>query len=339
MFAAYTKLQNAQKVKEFLTKKNNLHPDYLPVKDFGFIYFPMAKRMNVPSAKVVMPKLSFPSRQRTISAEEILHKKLTAKQLQILPQSQEIVGSILILEIPPELEKKEKIIAQAYLQQHKNITTVVKKMQVHSGTFRTRKVKIIAGKKSKETIHQENGVRMKVNMEQMYFTSRLANERLRIANQVKKKENVLVMFSGAAPYPLVIAKNSPASSVVGIELNPAAHRAALDNVLLNKLEAKVKVLEGDVFHLMPKLKTKFNRIVMPLPKTGEDFLGLALAKTKSGSIIHLYSFLREEDLDTEARKIKAACSQWKKPVTILRTIKCGQFSPGTWRVCFDLKVK
>ena len=336
MFAAYTGLKNAQKVKEFLVKKKNLHQDFIPVKVFDFIYFPMDKKMKVPNAKTVLPKFSFPARQKVVNAEELLQKKLTHKQLKLLPRTKEIVGDILILEIPEALQKKEKLIAEAYLEQHNNIKTVVKKLKIHSGTYRTRKVKILAGKRSKETLHHENGVRMKVHLENMYFSARLGNERLRVAKQVKKNEDVLVMFSGAAPYPLVIAKHAPVSSIYAIEMNPLAHLSALNNVSLNKLDSKIKVLEGDVLHLMPKMRKKFDRIVLPLPKTGDDYLGLALKKAKKGAFIHLYTFLREEDIEQEAKKIKELSNN---SVKVLRKVKCGQFSPGMFRVCFDLKVK
>jgi len=77
---------------------------------------------------------------------------------------------------------------------------------------------------------------------------------------------------------------------------------------------------------------------MPLPKTGEQFLGLALKKVKKNGFIHLYDFLSEEEFTAAAKKIKDICKQNKKKCRILRKVKCGQFSPGVFRVCFDLKV-
>jgi tRNA (guanine37-N1)-methyltransferase len=64
----------------------------------------------------------------------------------------------------------------------------------------------LAGKNTKEAVHGENGVQMKVNLEQTYFSAKSAHERLRIAQLVKPGEEILVMFSGVAPYPLVLAK-------------------------------------------------------------------------------------------------------------------------------------
>lgn len=338
MFAAYTSLQKAQQVKQFLLEKKVLHADFLPVKEMGFIYFPMSKKTAVPKAQVVSPKFSFPIREKVVTIEQLLAEKLTAKELKLLPKSQEIIGSILILEIPRELYKKEKFIAQTFLGRHNNVQTVLRKDEAHTGLFRTRKLHFIVGKKTTETIHLESGVRLKLNVEQMYFSARSGNERLRVAKLVQKGEDVLVMFSGAAPYPLVIAKHSPARKVYGVEINPLAHRSAVENVVLNKLESKVVLMMGDACEVVPKLKKRFDRIVMPLPKTGEEFLETALRAAKKGATIHYYSFLREQDIDAEAKRIAVVCKNAGHSVRVLRKVKCGQFSPRTFRTCFDLKV-
>jgi len=338
MLAAYTELKYAQKVKEFLVKKNLVHQGYNPVKELDHIFFPMVKKVVVPNAKVVNTKFAFPERQKPVTVDDLLKGKLTAKEMELLPRTQELVGEIMILEIPEELKKKDKLIAEAYLKANKQISTVVKKSDVHSGQYRTRKVTILAGKKTKETIHHENGIELKLHLERTYFSARSGSERLRIASLVKPGELVLVMFSGAAPYPLVIAKNSEARHVYGIELNPEAHQYALENVQLNNLQDRVTILHGDVKRKIPPLKQKFDRIAMPLPKTGEQFLDLALLKAKKGATIHLYSFLDESEIDAYAKKVKEICKQLGRPVKVLDKVKCGQFSPGTFRVCLDLKV-
>jgi tRNA (guanine37-N1)-methyltransferase len=338
MLAAYTKLQNAQKVKKFLLKNNLLNPDYLPVKEIGIIYFPITKKIKVPNAKVVNTKFKFPQREKPVTVNELLKSKLTKKELSLLPKSQEVVGTIMVIGIPDELKKKEKIIAEAYLKTNKHITTVVKKDRIHSGVYRTRTVKILAGKRSKETIHQENKVKIKLHLEKTYFSARSANERLRLAKQVKKGEQVLVMFSGAAPFPLVLARNSEAKKIYGIEINPLAHQYARENLELNNLKDKIVLYSGNVTTILPKMKRKFDRIAMPLPKTGEEFLGLVLRNSKPGTIIHLYDFLNERDFNKQAKNIKHLCEQEKHKVKILRKVKCGQFSPKVFRVCFDLKV-
>ncbi len=336
MLAAFTELKYAQKVKRFLQSKKILQFSYNPIKELNHIYFPIinTKIKKIPQAKIVNTKFTFTKRERTLDTKTLLRGKLNTNEMELLPRAQEIIGSIMILEIPDKLKSKEKIIAEAFLNSNKNIKTVVKKDKIHSGTFRTRKVKILAGIKTKQTTHHENGVALKVHLENAYYSSRTANERLRIAKQVKPGEKILVMFSGICPLSLVIARNSQPKKIVSVELNPLAHQLALQNVDLNKMQDKIVVLEGNVNRIIPSLRQKFDRILLPLPKTGELFFPLALKKSKSGTIIHLYAFLQENEIN----KFKQNIRRVSPSIRFLKTVKCGQFSPSVYRICFDIKV-
>ena len=339
MFAAVTELKQAQKVKKFIIGNDLFNYGYLPVKELGFIYFPLVKKVAVPGAKVSQVNFKFPKKESALTVEKMLEGKLTKKQLQSIPRTQEVIGKIMLLEVPESLVKKEKLIAQAYLQLNKNIETVVKKNEMHTGVCRLRKVKILAGRRTKETIHLENGVKIKLHLEKTYFSARLANERLRIAKMIRKPEEVLVMFSGAAPYPLVLARNSSVKSILGIEINVLANEYAQANVTLNKFENRIKIKSGDVRKILPGVRKKFDRVLMPLPKTGEEFLDLALGKAKPGAMIHLYAFLDEREARAFPKKIKENALKSGFNLRVLRKVKCGQFSPAIARYCFDLKLK
>jgi len=238
--------------------------------------------------------------------KELLQKKLTKKELSLLVTSFDLVGDIAVIEIPHELEQKENIIAQTLLVLHKPIKVVVKKAGIHKGIYRRQRMFILAGERRKETEHRENNVRIKLHVEKSYFSSRLSTERKRIAGQVKEGESILVMFSGVAPYPLVLAKNTQAKEVVGVEINPAAHEYGLENVKLNKLEDKVKLYKGDVRLVVPRLQKQFDRIIMPLPTRAEGFLDIALGAIKKKGIIHFYDFERDQDIKLAKHKVKKA---------------------------------
>ncbi len=336
MLAAKVALKDAQTIKKVLLDKKNIDYSYLLIKDKRYIYFPALKKHRIKGVSYVEKR--FRKKNITKNVTDLLKGKLTQKELSLLPKSQEVVGSIMILEVPEELFKKETIIAKAYLDFNKNIQTVVKKTKIHSGVFRTRGVKIIAGKRAKQTVHLESGVRLLLHLEKTYFSARLGHERLRIAKQVKKGEEILVMFSGSAPYPLVLAKHSQPKSIVGIEINPEAHKFGLENLRLNKCENKIKLYNGDVRMVLPTLRKKFDRVLMPLPKTSEEFLDIALPKVRKGGTINLYAFLNEKDIAPEAKRIKRMCKDLGYPVRMLRKVKCGQHAPYTFRVCFDMRV-
>lgn len=268
-----------------------------------------------------------------------LKNKLTNKELKLVPSSFDVVGDIMIFsDFPRELTKKEKIIGQTILENYHHIKTILKKTKKYSGRFRTPKLKVIAGENRKKTTHKENNVLVKLDVEKVYFSPRMSSERKRIADLIKSNELILVMFSGSGVYPLVIAKNAKCREVYGIEINPVAHEYALENVKKNKLENKIKLFLGDVRKIMPKLNKKFYRILMPLPKGGENFLNLALKYAKNKGIIHFYDFLHEGEFCKAEEKVKAACRKAKKKYKILKIIKCGQYSPGFYRVCADFRV-
>jgi len=272
--------------------------------------------------------------------KDLLKRKLTKRELRSLPSSFDVVGDIMIFsDFPISLVKKQKIIGEEILKNHKNINSVFKKTKKYSGKYRTPKLSLLAGDNKKETEHRENNTRLRLNVEQVYFSSRLSTERNRIFKQVKKNENILVMFSGVGIYPLTISKNSHPNIIYGVEINPIAHKYALENLKLNKIEDKIKLFLGDVKKILPKINKKFDRILMPLPKGGESYLNLALNKIKKNGIIHFYSFTEQDKNKETVNTINKECDKQKKKCRILKITKCGQFSPRVFRICVDFKVK
>ncbi len=267
--------------------------------------------------------------------KEALKGKLTQQELDLL-RGFDVVGDIAIMEVSPRLTKKQKLIAQTLLKLLPYIKVVVKKKGGHVGTFRKQPLQILAGERRKTTVHREHGLEFALNIETCYFSPRLATERLRIAQQIKPGERVLVMFSGVAPYVLVIAKHSPAYKVHGIEANPAAHTYAIENVARNKLGHKIVLLKGNVRKVIPKMQ--FDRIVMPWPQKADEFLDVALKHTAKGGMIHFYDFQPEGKFGEAKKIVLVACKKAKKKCKILRMVECGQVGVRQNRVCVDFKV-
>jgi tRNA (guanine37-N1)-methyltransferase len=210
-----------------------------------------------------------------------------------------------------------------------NTKVVLRKVGIHHGEFRTQDLEFVAGEKRKETLYKENGVQMKLDVEKCYFSPRLSTERMRVASLVKDKEKVLVLFSGVGPYPLVIAKHSNPLLIVGVEKNKIAHEYAVYNC---RKVAKIQLFNVDAKDFGSK--EKFDRILMPLPKSAEDFLGVALKLVKRNGTIHFYDFLEERDIPEKAlEKIRKKVKKFE----VLRVVKCGKYAPGKYRICVDFK--
>ena len=72
---------------------------------------------------------------------------------------------------------------------------------------------------------------------------------------------------------------------------------------------------------------------MPLPKEADTYLYLATKRIKKGGTIHLYKILHENDVDAFITEIKKSLSKIKIDV-----IKAGEYAPGAFRYCFDIKL-
>jgi len=276
------------------------------------------------------------------SLREALKGRLTKKEMQFLRTSFDSVGNIAVIEIPPELEKKEKLIGEALLSLNKRFETVCKISGAHKGAFRVQAVKVIAGKRNKKALYRESGCSLKVDLGKVFFSPRLSHERERISRLIKKGEVVGAFFAGVGPFPIVFAKNSPMKKAIAIELNPPAVKLMQENIALNKMQDRVEAVLGDVKKVVPrKYIGAFDRVVMPLPKGGEDFLYEAILSTKpSGGIVHFYQFVPIDNPYSGALKIvRAAAKKAGRKVRVLSKKQVRSFSARTIQVVIDFRVK
>ena len=271
--------------------------------------------------------------------KDLLGDKLSTTELHHLVQGYDLVGDIAITIVPPELSHREQLIGEAILATNSRIKVVAKRDGVYQGEHRTIPLTVIAGERRKETLHNEFGVRLLLNPELVYFSVRSGTERKRVSDLVCANEHVLVMFSGVAPYPLMINKYSHAASIVGIESNTLAHAYALKNQKLNKADKRVKLMCGNVADVIPQLRSIFHRIVMPLPTGAINFLPLALKVLKSGGTIHLYDFQPLDQYEESLNAIHRTCREVGRKVLQTEHVVCGHTSPGIKRICFDTLVE
>ncbi|MEM5766248.1 MAG: methyltransferase [Candidatus Aenigmatarchaeota archaeon] len=251
----------------------------------------------------------------------------------------DIIGNrekaVAIIEIK-EGEDEKKIVDEI-IRKHKNIKSVLKKISGRSGELRLREYKLIAGEANTEVIHREYGYNLKLDPQKVYFSPREAEERQRIARQVMPGEKVLVMFSGIAPIAIAIAKKQPGiEKIFCIEKNVEAHKYAEENVRKNKLSHKIFLICGDVEEEAKKIGIKFDRIVMPLPFSAKNFLGVAFMCLKKNGIINFYSV--GEDYSKILSEVETEAKRFEKNIKILNIKKVSAYAPRKWKFCIDFQV-
>jgi len=251
----------------------------------------------------------------------------------------DVLGSVAVVRFPLDFKKTEKKkFAEKLLKEQKVIKTVLEKKGKIKGRLRKIQTTYLAGEKIKEVLYKENNCVFRFQIDNTYFSPRLSNERKEIANKIKKGDEVLVMFAGVAPLPIVIAKNSKAKKVVSNEINKEANKYAKLNIELNKVKDKVELLPGDIKRVAEKLNKKFDVVAMPRPQLKDTFLKQAFKLSKKGTRIFYYGFCKVTEKEKIVEKIKEEAKKARKKIKILQVKNAGEIAPYKIRVRVDLEV-
>jgi len=265
-------------------------------------------------------------------------KKTVPEDLLGFSPAYEVIGDIALLE-DPELDKeKASRIADALLQTHSNIKTVLKPLTPVIGEFRVREFEVVAGEPRTETIHREYGCRYKVDLSRAYFTPRLSTERSRILSQVKEGDSIVDMFAGVGPYSILIAKSKKPSKVLAIDKNPDAVRYLRENIILNSAK-NIEAIEGDAREEAKKFAGTADHVIMNLPHSAFEFLDSAVLLAKPGGIIHYYGITPEDDLfESSIELIKEAAEKAGRKIEVLEKRVVRSYAPHQYNICIEARI-
>lgn len=249
----------------------------------------------------------------------------------------DVIGNIALIKFSRETKQKDKKkYGEKFLKGHKSVSTVLEKTGKFSGRLRTQSSRFLVGERTKEALYRENDCVFRLNVDSCYFSPRLAGERLLIAGKVKKKEEVLVMFGGVAPFGVAIAKKSRCKRVVSVEIGRDCSKYAEENRKRNKLE-NLRIVQGDVRKKVVGLG-KFDRVVMARPNLTDSFLDVGFRAVRKGGILHYYGFYEESKKGEIRELVNSEAKRARKKIRILRISKAGDVGTRRFRYRVDIKV-
>ncbi len=325
--------EKAEEVRRKLLR-DKLFDSRYKIKSHGnFILLPV----KAPIEGLETVEIAMEERKKRKSFRERLGEILTKEELSHVRTSFDLIGDIAVIEVPEELEHRENEIAEALLLSVKAVKAVFKKESAISGSERVRKLKYLAGEERTETLHLENGIRLKLDIAKVYFSPRLSYERLRLLSKVKEGEVIADLFAGVGPFAILMARNKSVK-VYAIDINARAIEYLRENIKLNRLRGEVIAIHGDAFKVAPRGVA--DRVIMNLPRSSHEFLPLAFdVLKKEGGIIHFYTIAPEEDLFTKGEKlIKEAAEEKGKRIEIEEKKVVRSYSPRNYHVVFDVRV-
>jgi tRNA (guanine37-N1)-methyltransferase len=242
----------------------------------------------------------------------------------------EVVGDVAILEDPDEEA------AAAIMTVHRNVRSVISPLSAVEGEFRTRRFRPVAGEERTTTVHKEHGLRYRIDLERAYFTPRLGTERLRVAELVRSGEAAFDIFAGVGPFALLIAKRG--AKVVAVDKNPDAVKLLRENASLNRID-EIVIMEADAADLAERYENCADRIIMNLPHSARDFLGVAMKIAKDGGVVHYYAIAPEDDLYArDTAFVEDAARAAGVDVEILRRGVVRSYAPHQYNIVIDFRV-
>ena len=90
-----------------------------------------------------------------MSLRKVLKGKLSEEEIRFVRRSFEIIGDVVIIEIPDEIMHRREDIVEAILERHKHVKTILRKVGEVDGVFRVARYEPIYGERT-ETVVKEH---------------------------------------------------------------------------------------------------------------------------------------------------------------------------------------
>jgi len=255
--------------------------------------------------------------------------------------SYDLLGNIAIIKGEENGKNKsnsQKLKEAKELLKIPSIKTVLEKVGNVKGRLRTISVKVIAGEKNLIAFHKENACIFKFDVSTCYFSSRLACERKAIAEKINKKDKVLVMFAGVGVYPIIINKIKKPVKIVGVELGKDCCKYFNENLILNKMQGEIEIIQGDVKKKVNSSLGNFDVIVMARPNLKESFLKQGLSVSKKGTIIFYNGFCHVDEKDNMVNNLIKEAKDLGRKIKLVSINEAGDIAPYKYRYRIEFKV-
>lgn len=245
-----------------------------------------------------------------------------------LPDGYEIIGTIAIISIPSEFLQYQDLIVQVLLFRRPKINTILNKIGDVNGLYRTSRYVPIYGE-TLITEHKEYGFRYRLDISQVYFSSKMASERKRIADLIIPGETVFVPFAGVGPYAIPAAARG--ARVIAMEINKNACYWMSVNRILNRVSSGLSIIQGDALVAHHFIRQKFSRIIIPTPYGVLPRPDIFFPMLTDNGTAHWITFANRREIHKLMRELADEGYQ------ILRCHECGNVAPSVYRWTVDIK--
>ena len=252
----------------------------------------------------------------------------------IAPTKWERIGEIVVIRVPPEGQAHAATIGQAYGRALRVRTVVQDRSGIH-GPLRTPDMRVLWGDGT-ETVHTEAGVKYRLDVAHVMFSSGNIRERTGISARVKPGEVVVDLFAGIGYFTLPIALRSRPSAIYACERSPLSFRYLVENVRLNRADCVIPLL-GDCRKTAPRGVADW---VLMGHFDAREYLDVAFRALRGrGKIVYHELCPKEQYPDALTRRLAAAARASWMDVRSIRTRIVKSYAPGIVHSAAELEVR
>jgi len=261
-----------------------------------------------------------------------------------LPRGYQLVGKVLLLRLKPSLLRHRKAIGRAVLELMPYVHAVflIKGMR---DVERRPVLELLAARPGphagplSQTIHSEHGCRFMLDLRKVMWAAGNKGEKLRLLKLVRKGETVIDMFAGIGYWSIILAKHSKAKKIYAIDINPKAAEFLRRNAIMNGVESKIEILQGDCRRFAKPLQGTADRIIMGYLQDTEKYLPAAFAMAKPRAVVHFHRAVPVRKVEAIKEKVTRISAKHGRKVKFLAVRRVKGYAPAVDHMVFDMCVK
>ena len=289
--------RTGEQTRRLLSERGLLRSDLRIRSDTDLIAFPVSGFPEPPIMGTLQEEREFQVQRPGVPRSYREWLSLPEAETRLLPRAFDVIGDLVLIRLPKELESRGPQIGEALLRFVPGARLAGVDRGVR-GVERRRSLERLAGTGTWTTRHTENGLTLDVDLERAYFSPRLAREHARVAAEVSEGERVFDLCCGVGPFALTIAHSARAREIVAVDMNP-------DAIALGRSSARRLGLADRIrFETLPLEEFVVgagtaDRVVFNLPREGIKYLPQVGTTVEPRGSLYYYEVT---DVEQEGRR-------------------------------------